>query len=90
MKPLTQYALALLIADAIALLIALAWGVWRDWGWADYATAAVTIRVLLVVIGHFQTEKAGGTATVGAVGAPNQAHQTILESGKPRAGGIDG
>ena len=90
MKPLTQYALALLIADAIALLIALAWGVWRGWDWADYATAAVTIRVLLVVIGHLQTEKAGGAATVGAVGAPNRSHHTILTSGKRRAGSVDG
>jgi hypothetical protein len=73
MKPRTQYALA--------LLLAFTWGIWRGWAWTDYATAAITIRVLLALAGLFKPGKTGGTATVGAVGAPNQAHQTILESG---------
>ena len=82
MKPRTQYALA--------LLMAFAWGYSRGWAWTDYATAAITIRVLLVVIGLFRIEQAGGAATVGAVGAPNQSHHTILTSGKRRAGSVDG
>ena len=82
MKARTQYALA--------LVTAFAWGYSRGWGWADYATAVITIRVSFVLIGLFRTEKAGGAATIGVVAVPNQTHHTVLESGEPRTGGIDG
>lgn len=43
---LTQY--------VIAALLAVAWGVWKNWMWTDYATSAIIIGFYLVLLGLYK------------------------------------